>query len=68
MARFLAVVVSQAPGFGGIPSEGQRSSALTTASCAASSARPTSRTIRATDAITRADSIRQIASMAAGVA
>ena len=67
MARCFAVAVSHAPGFGGTPVEGQRSSATTNASWATSSARPTSRTIRATVAITRADSIRQIASICARV-
>ena len=48
IARCLAVVMSHAPGLSGTPVAGQRSSAATSASCARSSARPTSRTIRAT--------------------
>ena len=64
----MAVVVSHPPGFGGMPAAGHCSSAARTASCAASSARPTSPVMRASVAITRADSIRQIASIAAGVA
>ena len=67
MARCFAVAVSHAPGFGGMPVEGQRSNATTNASWARSSASPTSRTMRATVAITRADSMRQIASIWAGV-
>ena len=39
MARFRAVVVSQAPGFCGTPSRGHRSAAMANASWAASSAR-----------------------------
>ena len=42
---------------------GHCSSAATSASWASSSARPTSRTIRASPAISRADSIRQTASI-----
>ena len=68
MARFLAVAISQAPGLSGTPAAGQRSSAATSASCASSSASPTSRTSRARPAISRGDSIRQTASMAAWVA
>ena len=52
-ARCLAVVISQAPGLSGTPSRGQCSSAATSASCARSSARPTSRTMRATPAMIR---------------
>ncbi len=63
-ARFFAVAISQAPGLSGTPVSGHRSSAATRASCASSSASPTSRTTRATPAITRADSIRQTASIA----
>ena len=59
--------MSQAPGLSGTPDAGQRSSAATSASCA-SSARPTSRTSRATPAMTLAASIRQTASMARWVA
>src|SRR4051795_800402 len=61
MARFLAVAISQAPGLSGMPVSGQRSRATTSASWASSSASPTSRTIRASPAITRADSILQTA-------
>src|SRR5215216_2465522 len=56
--------MSQAPGLFGIPDSGHRSSAATSASCASSSARPTSRTIRARPAMSLADSIRQTASIA----
>src|SRR3954471_3995474 len=64
IARCLAVAMSQAPGFSGTPDSGHCSSAATSASCARSSATPTSRTMRARPAISRADSIRQTASMA----
>ena len=64
MARCLAVAISQAPGLSGTPVAGHCSSAATSASCARSSARPTSRTIRARPAMSRADSIRQTASIA----
>ena len=64
MARFFAVAMSQAPGLSGTPDSGHRSSAATSASCASSSAMPTSRTIRARPAMSRADSIRQTASIA----
>src|SRR5262252_3776899 len=47
-----------------MPDSGHFSSAVTSASCASSSARPTSRTIRASPAISRADSIRQTALIA----
>src|SRR5215216_5737656 len=56
--------MSQAPGLFGIPDSGHRSSAATRASCARSSARPTSRTIRARPAMSLADSILQTASIA----
>src|SRR5690242_19323274 len=62
-ARCFAVAMSQAPGLSGTPDSGHCSSAATSASCARSSARPTSRTIRARPAISRADSIRQTASI-----
>src|SRR5688500_6737154 len=55
--------MSQAPGLSGTPDSGHCSSAATRASCASSSARPTSRTIRARPAISRPDSILQTASM-----
>ena len=56
MARRLAVVVSQAPGFGGTPLAGQRATAVANASAAASSAtsRSPKRLVRA--AISRAQS------------
>src|SRR5437899_3448540 len=56
--------MSQAPGRSGTPSAGHCSSAATRASCASSSAVPMSPTRRASPAMSRADSIRQIASMA----
>ncbi len=59
----LGGAISQAPGLSGTPDSGHCSSAATRASCASSSARPTSRTIRASPAISRADSIRQTASI-----
>src|SRR5512141_1628067 len=55
--------MSQAPGLSGMPVSGHRSSAITSASCAKSSASPTSRTIRARLAMSLADSIRQMASI-----
>ena len=48
-----------------MPESGHCASAATSASCARSSARPTSRTIRTSAAISRVDSRRQTASMAA---
>src|SRR5258708_10938974 len=53
--------MSQAPGLSGTPASGHCSSAATRASCASSSARPTSRTMRARPAMTLADSILQTA-------
>src|SRR5260370_1989647 len=53
--------MSQAPGLSGTPDSGHFSSAATRASCASSSARPTSRTIRARPAMSLADSILQTA-------
>src|SRR6266566_3830485 len=64
IARCFAVAMSQAPGLSGTPDSGHRSSAARRASCARSSARPTSRTIRVSPAISFADSIRQTASIA----
>ena len=64
MARCFAVAMSQAPGLSGMPDSGHCSSAATRASCASSSARPTSRTMRVSPAMMRADSILQTASMA----
>ena len=63
IALCLAVAVSQAPGLSGTPCSGHCSRASTNASCASSSASPTSRTSRASVAISRGDSIRQTASM-----
>src|SRR5882672_5167952 len=60
--------MSQAPGLSGTPVCGQDSSAARRASCASSSARPTSRTLRARPAMTLADSILQTASIALCVA
>src|SRR3712207_1567510 len=65
IARCLAVAMSQAPGLSGTPDSGHCSSAATSASCARSSASPTSRTSRVRPAISRADSIRQTAWIAA---
>src|SRR6266849_4271619 len=64
MARCFAVAISQAPGLSGILDCGHCSSAATRASWASSSARPMSRTIRVSAAISFADSIFQTASMA----
>ncbi len=63
MPRRLAIAISQAPGLRGTPSVGHCSSAATSASCARSSARPTSRVIRASAAISFGDSIFQTASI-----
>src|SRR2546429_9163539 len=64
MARCFAVAISQAPGLSGTPDSGHRSRAATSASCARSSARPTSPTIRVRPAMSFADSILQTASTA----
>src|SRR6266436_6319572 len=64
IARCFAVAMSQAPGLSGMPDCGHCSSAATRASCASSSAMPTSRTMRVRPAMMRADSMRQTASMA----
>src|SRR5437879_4722173 len=64
MARCFAVAMSQAPGLSGTPDSGHRSSAAASASCARSSARRTSRTMRVSPAMTLADSIRHTASIA----
>src|SRR5215470_5294507 len=64
MARCLAAAMSQAPGLSGMPDSGHCSRAATSASCASSSATPTSRTMRVRAAMILADSIRQTASMA----
>ena len=63
IARCFAVAMSQAPGLSGTPDSGHCSSAATRASCARSSARPTSRTIRARPAMSLGDSILQTASI-----
>src|ERR1700687_2262525 len=63
MARCLAAAINQAPGLSGTPDFGHCSSAATRASCARSSATPTSRTIRARPAMSRGDSILQTASI-----
>src|SRR5690606_32030559 len=67
-ARFFADLISHAPGLSGMPVAGHRSRAVSSASCARSSAKPMSRTTRARPPISRADSIRQTASMARRVA
>src|ERR1700716_402445 len=63
MARCFAVSMSEAPGLSGTPVSGHRSRAATRASCARSSATPTSRTIRVRPAMSLADSILQTASI-----
>src|SRR5882724_12872211 len=63
MPRRFAVAISHAPGLSGMPDSGHCSSAATRASCARSSATATSRTMRVSPAINRADSIRQTASI-----
>jgi hypothetical protein len=64
MPRRLAVAISQAPGFSGIPDTGHCSRPATSASWASSSATATSRTMRVSPAISRADSILHTASIA----
>jgi hypothetical protein len=64
IARCFAAAMSQAPGLSGMPDSGHCWRAATRASCASSSARPTSRTIRVRPAMILADSILQTASMA----
>ena len=64
IARCLAVAMSHAPGLSGTPVSGHFSSATTSASCARSSACPTSPMMRASPAISFADSILHTASMA----
>src|SRR5580692_3171114 len=68
MPRRLAVTISHAPGLSGMPDAGHCSSAATSASWARSSATATSRTMRVSPAINRADSIRHTASIARWVA
>ncbi len=58
MALRVAVVVSHAPGLGGTPSRGQRSTAVANASAAASSAVSRSPKRRVRAATTRAHSSR----------
>src|SRR5947209_472040 len=55
--------MSQAPGLSGTPDSGHCSSAATRASCARSSASPTSRTMRVRAAMSLGDSILHNASM-----
>src|SRR5438477_685798 len=62
MPRCFAVVISQAPGLSGTPLSGHVSRAVTIASCARSSACPTSPVRRVRPAMMRADSILQTAS------
>src|SRR3977135_1270988 len=62
MARCLAAAMSQQPVWPGTPATDPCSSAMTSVSCANSSARPTSWTMRAKPAMIRADSMRQTAS------
>src|SRR5437879_698478 len=64
VARCFAVAISQAPGRSGTPDVVHCSSAATRASCASSSAVPMSPTTRASPAMSRADTMRQIASIA----
>src|ERR1700676_5513489 len=63
MARCLAAAINQAPGLSGTPDSGHCSSAATRASCARSSASPTSRTIRVRPAMSLGDSILHTASI-----
>src|SRR4030088_2196746 len=56
--------MSQAPGLRGTPDSGHCSRAARRASCASSSATPTSRTIRVRPAMSLGDSILQTASIA----
>src|SRR5580692_10449151 len=63
MARFFAVAMSHAPGLSGTPLLVQCSSAASHESCAISSARPTSRSIRASFAMILADSMCHMASI-----
>jgi hypothetical protein len=55
--------MSHAAGLSGTPSRGHCSNAATSASCASSSATPTSRTMRASAPMIFADSMRQTALM-----
>src|SRR2546423_662555 len=64
VARCFAVAINQGPGLSGTPEVGHCSSAATSASCASSSAVPMSPTRRLSRAMSRGDSIRQIASIA----
>ncbi len=64
MARRLAAVIRHAPGFSGMPSSGQSSSAVTRASWASSSATPISWVTPAMAAMSRVDSIFHTASIA----
>src|SRR3990167_7775292 len=62
--RRFAAAANQAPGRSGTPLLGQSVSAISSASCASSSARSTSPVIRASEAINRARSMRNTASIA----
>src|SRR5688500_10129444 len=64
MARCLAAAINQAPALFGMPDAGHCSSAATSASCARSSAGPTSRTMRARLAMIFVASMRQTATIA----
>jgi len=64
IARRLPAAINHAPGRSGTPDFGQSVRAASKASCASSSARPTSRVIRASPAISRARSMRKTASIA----
>ncbi len=64
IARRFAAAISQAPGLRGTPLRGHSASAEASASCARSSAVPTSRTMRARPPISLARSMRNTASIA----
>src|ERR1022692_2456465 len=63
IARRFAAFISHAPGLSGMPSSGQTSRAVTSASCASSSAMPISWVTRAIAAMRRVDSIFHTASI-----
>src|SRR5579871_4818239 len=67
MARCFAVAMSHAPEFCGMPDFDHCVTAARSASCANSSATPTSRTMRVSPAMIRADSMRQTVSIARSV-
>src|SRR5512140_1214924 len=62
IARCFAAAMSHAPGLSGTPDTGHCSSAATSASCASSSAMPTSRSTRVRPPMIFADSMRHTAS------